>query len=184
MSPREFSATIEAFEGGGAVRMLPWVDANLGEVKALLAAQGAVLQRNYADSDNDDQVARIYVYFERSEDEMTLKERARFKLGRARKGKQQLSAALCYVWDNRHPVGSIFDSAETPFVAVVVAANGDAPLGKWISLQRDVTEDYHRAFNAAPTRITGIAVSVDTDDTGESATTWFGDIDFVAAPKR
>lgn len=142
--------------------------------------QGADL----ADSDHDDQVARIYVYFERSEDEMTLKERARFKLGRARKGKQQLSAALCYVWDNRHPVGSIFDSAETPFVAVVVAANGDAPLGKWISLQRNVTEDYHRAFNAAPTRITGVAVSVDTDDTGETATTWFGDIDFVAAPKR
>ena len=54
MSPREFSATIEAFEGGGAVRMLPWVDANLGEVKALLAAQGAVLLRNFADSDNDD----------------------------------------------------------------------------------------------------------------------------------
>ena len=142
--------------------------------------QGADL----ADSDRDDQVARIYVYFERSEDAMTLKERARFKLGRARHGKQQLSAALCYVWDNRHPVDSIHESAETPFVALVVAANGDTPLGKWVSFKRDVTEDYRRAFNTDPKRIIGVAVSVDTDGTGETATTWFGDIDFVPATQR
>lgn len=142
--------------------------------------QGADL----TDSDRDDQVARIYVYFERSEDAMTLKERARFKLGRARHGTQQLSAALCYVWDNRHPVDSIHESAETPFVALVVAANGDTPLGKWVSFKRDVTEDYRRAFNTDPKRIIGVAVSVDTDGTGETATTWFGDIDFVPAPQR
>jgi hypothetical protein len=142
--------------------------------------QGADL----TDSDRDDQVARIYVYFERSEDAMTLKERARFKLGRARHGKQQLSAALCYVWDNRHPVDSIHESAETPFVALVVAANGDTPLGKWVSFKRDVTEDYRRAFNTDPKRIIGVAVSVDTDGTGETATTWFGDIDFVPATQR
>lgn len=142
--------------------------------------QGADL----TDSDRDDQVARIYVYFERSEDAMTLKERARFKLGRARNGTQQLSAALCYVWDNRHPVDSIHESAETPFVALVVAANGDTLLGKWVSFKRDVTEDYRRAFNTDPKRIIGVAVSVDTDGTGETATTWFGDIDFVPATQR
>lgn len=142
--------------------------------------QGADL----ADDGRDDQVARIYVYFERSEGAMTMKERALFKLGRARHGTQQLSAALCYVWDNTHPAGSIHESPDTPFVAMVVAANGEAPLGRWVSLQRDVTEDYRRAFNTDPTRIIGVAVEVDTDDTGETATTWFGDIDFVAANHR
>jgi hypothetical protein len=111
---------------------------------------------------------------------MSVKERAMFKLGRARYGKQLPSAALCYVWDNRHAVGSIFDNAYTPFVAMVVASSGDAQVGRWVSLQRNVAEDYRRAFNTDPPRIIGVAVSVDTDNTGESATTYFGDIDFVS----
>jgi hypothetical protein len=133
--------------------------------------------------DGDDFSARVYVFFDRSEKEMTLKERTMLKLGRARYGDQLPSAALCYVWDNTHPVGSIHDNAYTPFVAMVVASSGDADVGHWVSLKRDVTEDYRRAFNTDPPRITGVAVSVDTDNTGESTTSYFGDIEFVARGK-
>ncbi len=142
--------------------------------------EGADLTRK----DGDDYSARLYVFFDRSEDSMTLKERAMFKLGRARYGNQLPSAALCYVWDNRQPVGSIFDNAYTPFVAMVVASSGGAKVGQWVSLQRDIAEDYRRAFNTAPPRITGVAVSVDTDNTGESTTSYFGDIEFVAGANR
>jgi hypothetical protein len=134
--------------------------------------------------EGDDYAARLYVFFDRSEDKMSLKERALLKLGRMRYGHQLPSAALCYVWDNRHPVDSIFDNAYTPFVAMVVASTGDAQVGRWVSLQRNVAEDYRRAFNTDPPRIIGIAVSVDTDNTGESTTTYFGDIDFVAGAQR
>ena len=134
--------------------------------------------------EGDDYAARVYVFFDRSEDSMNLKERALFKLGRARYGNQLPSAALCYVWDNRQPVDSIFDNAYTSFVAMVVASSGAAQVGQWVSLQRNVAEDYRRAFNTDPPRIIGVAVSVDTDNTGESTTTWFGDITFVAKPAR
>lgn len=141
--------------------------------------QGADITRK----DGDDFSARIYVFFDRSVDSMTLKERTLFKLGRARYGDQLPSAALCYVWDNRHPVGKIFDNAYTAFVAMVVASSGDARAGQWVSLQRNVAEDYRRAFNTDPPRIIGVAVSVDTDNTGEATTTYFGDIEFVAGAK-
>ena len=130
--------------------------------------------------EGDDFSARIYVFFDRSEDSMTFKEKTLFKLGRARYGDQLPSAALCYVWDNRQPVGTIRDNAYTPFVAMVVASSGGAQVGQWVSLQRNVAEDYRRAFNTDPPRIIGVAVSVDTDNTGEATTTYFGDIDFVA----
>ncbi len=142
--------------------------------------EGADLTRK----EGDDYAARVYVFFDRSEDSMTLKERTLFKLGRARYGNQLPSAALCYVWDNRQPVDSIFDNAYTPFVAMVVASTGGAQVGQWVSLQRNVAEDYRRAFNTDPPRIIGVAVSVDTDNTGESTTTWFGDIAFVASQSR
>jgi hypothetical protein len=67
---------------------------------------------------------------------------------------------------------------------MVVASSGDAQVGRWVSLQRNVVEDYRRAFNTDPPQIIGIAVSVDTDNTGESTTSWFGDIDFVAGAQR
>ena len=134
--------------------------------------------------DSDDYAARLCVFFDRDPETLPLKERTRLKLDRARHGKQVPSAALCYVWDNRHPVGTIMDSPQTPLMALVVASSGSAQVGRWQSLQHDVIEDYHRAFNVAPPRIIGVSVGVDTDQTGESTTTWFGDIEFVGGPPR
>ena len=134
--------------------------------------------------DSDDYAARLCVFFDRDPETLPLKERTRLKFDRSRQGKQVPSAALCYVWDNRHPVGTIMDSPQTPLMALVVASSGNAQVGRWQSLQRDVIEDYHRAFNTAPPRIIGVSVGVDTDQTGESTTTWFGDIEFVGGPPR
>lgn len=129
--------------------------------------------------DRDDYAARLCVFFDRDPETLPLKERTRLKFDRARNGNQVPAAALCYVWDNRHPVGTIMDSQQTPLVALVVASSGDANVGRWQSLQRNVVEDYRRAFNTAPPRIIAVSVGVDTEQTGESTTTWFGDVEFV-----
>jgi hypothetical protein len=134
--------------------------------------------------DRDDYAARVYVFFDRDENTLSLKDRTRLKLERARHGNRVPTAELCYVWDNRHPVDTILDSPAAPFTALVVASSGDAQAGRWQRLSRDVAEDYRRAFNTDPPRIIGVAVAVDTDDTGESATTWFGDIEFSAGAKQ
>ncbi len=128
----------------------------------------------------DDYAARLYVFFDRKPAQMSFGERVAYKLGRARYGDQIPSAALCYVWDNKLPVGSIRDNAYTGFVKMVVATSGKARQGDWVTLQRDVAADYKRAFGTAPPRITGIAVAVDTDNTGESTISYFGDIRFAA----
>ncbi len=82
--------------------------------------------------EGDDYAARVYVFFDRDPETMTLKERTLLKLGRARYGNDLPAAALCYVWDNRQPVGTILPNVYTPFVAMVVASSGDRrcrPLG-------------------------------------------------------
>lgn len=128
----------------------------------------------------DDYAARLYVFFDRKPAQMNLSERVTYKLGRARYGDQLPAAALCYVWDNRLPVGTVRDNAYTGFVKMIVATSGTARQGDWVALQRDIAADYRRAFGTAPPRITGIAVAVDTDNTGESTVSWFGDIRFAA----
>ena len=128
----------------------------------------------------DDYAARLYVFFDRQPAQMSFGERIAYKLGRARYGDQLPPAALCYVWDNKQPVGTMRDNPYTGFVKMIVATSGRARQGQWISLQRDISADYKRAFGTAPPRITGIAIAVDTDNTGESTISYFGDIRFTA----
>ncbi len=134
--------------------------------------------------DGDDYAARLCVFFDRDPETLPLKARTRLKFDRARNGNQVPAAALCYVWDNRHPVGTIMDSPQTPLMALVVASSGDANVGRWQSLQRNLIEDYQRAFNTAPPRIIAVSVGVDTEQTGESTTTWFSDVEFVGGIPR
>lgn len=129
----------------------------------------------------DDYAARLYVFFDRRPAQMSFGERALYRIGRARYGGQLPAAALSYVWDNRQPVGTTRDNAYTGFVKMLVASSGKTREGQWQSLSRDVAADYRRAFGSEPPRITGIAVAVDTDNTGESTVTYFGDIRFEAA---
>lgn len=126
----------------------------------------------------DDYATRLYVFFDRKPAQMSFGERIAYRLGRARYGDQIPSAALCYVWDNKQPVGTIRDNAYTGFVKMVVASSGKARQGQWVTLQRDITADYQRAFGTPAPRITGIAIAADTDNTGESTISYFGDIRF------
>jgi hypothetical protein len=129
----------------------------------------------------DDYAARLYVFFDRKPEQMTFGERALFRIGRARFGGQLPAAALSYVWDNRLPVGTMRDNAYTGFVKMIVASSGRASEGQWVTLSRDVAADYRRAFGTDAPRITGVAVAVDTDNTGESTVSYFGDIRFESA---
>ena len=86
--------------------------------------------------------------------------------------------ALCYVWDARRPVGTILPNAYSDRVQMVVADSGRAQLGRWVSQERDWVADYRRGFGVEPSPVEGMIVSADTDNTGETAESYFGDIQF------
>ena len=126
----------------------------------------------------DDFAARVYVFFDIPDDAFPWTERLRLKIGRLLYGAELPSAAICYVWDNSHPVGT---SAWNPYsrrVRTVVVESGAAQARRWVDEKRDLAADFRAAFGeafAARSRITGIAAGNDTDQTGEDAIAWFGD---------
>ena len=124
--------------------------------------------------DGDDFAARVYVSFEIPADELSLGERARLALARLVYGDVP-SAAICYVWDNHHPKGHSIWSPHADRVRIVVLQSGNAQAGRWIEERRDLAADFRSAFGRAAPRMTGIAAGNDTDQSGESATAWFGD---------
>jgi hypothetical protein len=79
----------------------------------------------------------------------------------------------------------VLPNRHTSRIKMIVAESGREKLGAWQDITRNVYEDYRRAFGEEPGRITAIAVMTDTDNTGENAQAWYGDIVFrrVAPPR-
>ncbi|MGH8709616.1 MAG: DUF3047 domain-containing protein [Burkholderiales bacterium] len=130
----------------------------------------------------DDYAARLYVTFDLRLAELPFGERFGVTLARILYGDDVPSAALCYVWASHAAVGTIAPNAYTGRVQMIVVESGAAHLGAWRAYERDVAADYRRAFGAAPPAVSGVVVSTDTDNTGERAEAYYGDVAFRARP--
>ena len=62
---------------------------------------------------------------------------------------------------------------------MIVVESGPERLGRWVNEERNVYQDYKRAFGEEPPRINGVAIMTDTDNTKDRATAYYGDITFV-----
>lgn len=132
----------------------------------------------------DDFAARVYVFFDVPAEALPIGDRLKIFLARNLYGATVPTAALCYVWDNRHPPGTTRWNPYTDRVRTVVLRSGAA--GTWAPESRDLEADFREAFGAGWTgpvpRVTGIAIGNDTDQTGERVTAWFGDFRLERRP--
>ncbi|MBP6367884.1 MAG: DUF3047 domain-containing protein [Nitrosomonas sp.] len=87
--------------------------------------------------------------------------------------------AINYVWSNHQPVGSRWSNAFTDQAHMIAIESGPERIGQWISERRDVRADYRQAFGEEPGRVDAVAIMTDTDNTGATATAWYGDIWFT-----
>lgn len=111
----------------------------------------------------DDYAARVFVIFETS----AVPTRTR---------------AINYVWSAQVPAGTEFPSPYTDRVKLVVLRSGSADAGAWQEESRDVLADYRRLFGREPEEFNGVAVMVDTDNTGQRALAWFSDLRLEISP--
>ena len=70
-------------------------------------------------------------------------------------------------------------NAYTDKAMMFVVQGGSEKLQQWLTQERNVYEDYKKAFGEEPTMISGVAIMTDTDNTRESAVAWYGDIIFT-----
>lgn len=126
----------------------------------------------------DDFAGRVYVFFDVPLESLSFVERSKIRVARLIAGSDVPTAALCYVWDNKHRVGHTAWSPYSDRVRKIVLQSGPEHVGQWMSESRDVAADFKEAFGMAAPAVTGVAVGNDTDNTGESVTTWYGDVEF------
>jgi hypothetical protein len=61
---------------------------------------------------------------------------------------------------------------------MIVVQGGAENLNAWVEEERNILEDYRKAFHEEPPMISGVAIMTDTENTEESATAYYGDILF------
>jgi hypothetical protein len=99
--------------------------------------------------EKDDYAARVYVIFPR----------LAFNLTRC----------LEYIWDKALPVETIITSPYSDNIKLIVAESGRKNMGKWIYVERNIYEDYKKAFGREPGHVGAIAIMTDTDNTQSTA---------------
>jgi len=84
--------------------------------------------------------------------------------------------AINYIWANRLPLGKMVPNPYTSNALMIAVESGSKHAGQWMEERRNIFEDYCRYFGQEPPRAGAIAIMTDTDNTGETATAWYGPI--------
>ena len=126
--------------------------------------------------EGDDYPARIYITF--AGESPGLFGRIKDNAIELLYGRKPPFAAINYIWDSKSPVGTVVPNPYTNRAMMFVVQSGEKNAGQWVREERNVREDFERAFKEPPSRITGVAIMTDTDNTGESVTAYYGDIVF------
>jgi hypothetical protein len=125
----------------------------------------------------DDYAARIYITFAEKPEQRSFLQRTAAAAIKMVYGKAPPSAALAYVWGNRSEAGTIHPNPFTERLQMIIVESGPAHVNQWREARRNIVGDFRRAFGRMPPPISGIAIMTDTDNTKESVTAWYGDIE-------
>jgi hypothetical protein len=137
---------------------------------------------NVSRKDGDDYPARLYITFAYDPDHVSFGRKLKYTAGRALFGDIPIGA-LNYIWETKTPVGTIIENAYTDFARMIVVESGPSRVGMWVEEERNIYEDYKKAFGEEPSLINGVAIMSDTDNTKERAVAFYGDIEFRKAAK-
>ena len=131
----------------------------------------------------DDYPARLYITFEYDSRKVGFFEKAKYETAKFIYGQYPPIGAINYIWESKSPIGTMVPNPYTDRVIMIVIESGKTRLDEWIIEERNVYEDYKKAFGGNPPKISGVAIMTDTDNTKESAVAYFGDIVFKKSAK-
>lgn len=125
----------------------------------------------------DDYPLRIYVLFEYDPEKAALYDAVKYGLAKALYGEYPPHSALNYIWANREDEGGILTNAYTANAKMIVLQKGRKNLGRWIVEERNILEDYRRAFGTDPPAAATLGIMNDSDNTGEGSVAYVGFIE-------
>jgi len=92
---------------------------------------------------------------------------------------------LTYIWDSSAPKGTMQLASSLPLVHIyaVVCESGATEANRWVPEMRDVAADYERAFGKAAPHVKGLRLQINSQHTGTTAESYFGEVIFRNQPQ-
>jgi Protein of unknown function (DUF3047) len=138
-----------------------------------------LLQTDLSRKATEDAALKVCVSFDMPADSIPSGERALFKFVQFFSRDKLPTATLCYVWANKESIHSMLPSPVTHRVRYIVLANSSNPLASWQSQERNLHDDFLKAFGheaaAVPAR-SAIVLGADSDNTASNSTGYIGDV--------
>lgn len=135
--------------------------------------------------EGDDYPIRVYVLFEYDPGTAGPFERLKYGLLKKLYGEYPPHSSLSYVWANREDPETIVTSPYTSRAKMVFLEKGAKKVRTWQDEEVDIPADYQKAFGVKPPPRARIAVMNDSDDTGESSTSYMEFIEvFKQKPRQ
>lgn len=88
--------------------------------------------------------------------------------------------ALNYVWSSSQPRGTIWPSALTGNSMMIAVRSRADGTGRWYEERRNIPGDYRMTFKEDASHVSAVAIMTDTDQSGQEARAWFGNVYFSA----
>ena len=92
---------------------------------------------------------------------------------------------ISYIWDTRAPKGAMESASSIPLLRIVavVCESGAGQANRWIAESRNVAADYARAYGRPAPRVRGLRIQINSQHTGTTAESYFGEVAFRSAPQ-
>ena len=132
-----------------------------------------------AQRDHDDSPVRLVLAFDGDRSQFSAKNAVLSELSHVMSGRPMPYATLMYVWCNHRPVESVIQNPRTDRIQKIVVESGAQRLNQWLTYERNVREDYEKAFGEAPGALIGIGLMTDSDNTRSHAQAWYGPIQLM-----
>lgn len=124
----------------------------------------------------EDVPARIILGFDGDKERLPFSEQILFETARIITGHDFPYATLMYEWHGQAPLGTIKHSNRSSRIRTVVVESGSDGVGTWRDFTRNIVEDFEKAYGEKPGKLIGVGILTDSDHTGETVETWYGDI--------
>ena len=132
---------------------------------------------NARTKEGDDYPLRIYVLFEYDPDKAGFYDAIKYGLAKALYGEYPPHSALNYIWANRDDETGIITNTYASDAKMIVLQAGKKNLGRWIIEERNILDDYRKAFGADPPAMATLGIMNDSDNTKEASVSYVGFIE-------
>jgi hypothetical protein len=126
-------------------------------------------------------LARLSVAFHGDVEKLDVEDRTKLRLAMLLTPNGLPYASLLYVWMLDVPAETVIHSPYTDRVRMIVVESGARRVGQWVSVRRNVREDYRRAFGDEAGDIVGVGLMTDPGDDYSRRRGYYGDIIFRSA---